>query len=148
MTALLAVFAHVICNPAEPSARNDIALTEVVVGFFGRLEFLTSGVTAFTKTGEIVRQARIAVDHVWQNHTSPTADAPPLGAVQMDENSHMGLENEVLPEPPLDYSTLECSTFDSFPTGPRSDQQIPFGFEDLMDFDTRFSFLEDGTDAF
>ena len=122
---------------------------EVVVGFFGRLEFLTSGVTAFTKTGEIVRQARIAVDHAWQNRNSPTADPQPLGTVQMDENLHMGLENEGLPQPPppLDHSTLECSsTFDSFPTAaPWSDQQIPFVFEDLMDFDNRFSFLEDGT---
>lgn len=31
---------------------------EVVVGFFGRLEYVTSGEAAFTKTAEFVRQAR------------------------------------------------------------------------------------------
>jgi hypothetical protein len=148
MTALLAVFAHVIYNPTELSARNDIALMEVVVGFFGRLEFLTSGVTAFTKTGEIVRQARIAVDHVCQDRASPTPDLPPLGTMQMDENSYMGLKNNIFQQAPQDYSTLECSTFDWSQTAPQPDQQIPFVFEDLMNFDNRFLSMESESDQF
>jgi hypothetical protein len=35
---------------------------EAVVGFFGRLEYITSGETAFTKTAEFVRQARRVTD--------------------------------------------------------------------------------------
>lgn len=35
---------------------------ETVVGFFGRLEYVTSGEAAFTKTTEFVRQARKVID--------------------------------------------------------------------------------------
>ena len=64
MTALLSVFSHVINKPTLASAKNDIALMEVVIGFFGRLEFLTSGIAAFTKASDIVRKARDAVERV------------------------------------------------------------------------------------
>jgi hypothetical protein len=43
------------------SASNDIALMEVVVGLFGRLEFITSGIAAFTKAREFVRLAQTVV---------------------------------------------------------------------------------------
>jgi hypothetical protein len=62
MTALTTIFMHVVSKPLEQTASNDIALMEAVVGFFGRLEFVTSGVAAFTKTGEFVRQARKVVE--------------------------------------------------------------------------------------
>jgi len=55
MTALITIFMHIITYPTESSTQNDIALMEVVVGFFGRLEFVTSGEAAFTKTGEFIR---------------------------------------------------------------------------------------------
>lgn len=58
MTALVTIFMHIICNPLAACNHNDIALMEVVVGFFGRLEFVTSGEAAFTKTGEFARHAR------------------------------------------------------------------------------------------
>jgi hypothetical protein len=61
MTALTTIFMHVVCHPADASTSNDIALMEVVVGFFGRVEFMTSGEAAFTKTSEFVRQARWVV---------------------------------------------------------------------------------------
>lgn len=71
MTALVTVFMHVVSNPLEATASNDIALVEVVIGFFGRLEFVTSGVAAFTKTGEFVRQARSVVEEAKANTSSP-----------------------------------------------------------------------------
>ena len=40
---------------------------ETVVGFFGRLEYVTSGEAAFTKTTEFVRQARSVVDNFRRN---------------------------------------------------------------------------------
>ncbi|KAH6879562.1 fungal-specific transcription factor domain-containing protein [Thelonectria olida] len=61
-TALTTLFAHVVTSPDNASTRNDIALMEVVVGFFGRLEYITSGETAFTKTTEFVRLARRIAD--------------------------------------------------------------------------------------
>ncbi|KAL1898524.1 hypothetical protein Sste5346_003428 [Sporothrix stenoceras] len=65
MTALTTLFVHVVATSSThtttdaSSTRNDMALMEVVVGFFGRLEYVTSGEAAFTKTAEFVRQARI-----------------------------------------------------------------------------------------
>jgi hypothetical protein len=61
LTAFIALFTHVISNPVAESASNDIALLEVVVGLFGRLEFITSGIAAFTEAREFVRLARTVV---------------------------------------------------------------------------------------
>lgn len=62
MTALTTIFMYVVSNPSGVSIRNDIALMDVVVGFFGRLEYMTSGETAFTKVAEFARQARSIAD--------------------------------------------------------------------------------------
>lgn len=64
---------HIVINPLSASTHSDIALMEAVVGFFGRLEFMTFGEAAFTQTSEFVNQARrIVVEAVAQNkHTSP-----------------------------------------------------------------------------
>jgi hypothetical protein len=61
-TALTTIFVHIVSNPPSESTQSDIALMEAVVGFFGRLEYITSGETAFTKTAEFVRQARRVTD--------------------------------------------------------------------------------------
>ncbi|KAF9877908.1 hypothetical protein CkaCkLH20_04484 [Colletotrichum karsti] len=57
-TALTTIFVHVVSNPPDVRTQSDIALMETAVGFFGRLEHITSGEAAFTKTTEFVRQAR------------------------------------------------------------------------------------------
>lgn len=53
---------HIVTNPNASTAQSDIALMEMVVGFFGRLEYITSGEAAFTKTTDFVRQAREITD--------------------------------------------------------------------------------------
>ncbi|KXH45058.1 hypothetical protein CSIM01_01187 [Colletotrichum simmondsii] len=60
--ALTTIFVHVVSNPHDSRNQSDIALMETVVGFFGRLEYVTSGEAAFTKTTEFVRQARRVVE--------------------------------------------------------------------------------------
>ncbi|EXF79115.1 hypothetical protein CFIO01_09512 [Colletotrichum fioriniae PJ7] len=60
--ALTTIFVHVVSNPYDSCNQSDIALMETVVGFFGRLEYVTSGEAAFTKTTEFVRQARKVID--------------------------------------------------------------------------------------
>lgn len=62
MTALITLFIHIIRNPSDPSANQDLALMEVAVGFFGRTEYVTSGEAGFTTVTEFVRQARLIVD--------------------------------------------------------------------------------------
>lgn len=61
MTAITTIFMHIVCNPLGTSVSNDIALMDAVVGFFGRLEYITSGEAAFTRMGELVQQARCIV---------------------------------------------------------------------------------------
>jgi hypothetical protein len=67
VTALTTVFTYVVCNPLSDSAGNDIALMEVVIGHLGRLEFITSGCSAFNKFGELVRLARGVVQKARQD---------------------------------------------------------------------------------
>jgi hypothetical protein len=67
VTALTTVFIHVVSNPLSDSASNDIALMEVVIGHLGRLEFITSGGSAFNKFGELVRLARGVVQSARQS---------------------------------------------------------------------------------
>ncbi|KAL2851931.1 hypothetical protein BJY01DRAFT_244865 [Aspergillus pseudoustus] len=61
-TALTTIFIHVLSSPLEKSTPCDIILMETIVGFLGRLEYVTSGEAAFTNTREFVRQARLFVD--------------------------------------------------------------------------------------
>ena len=52
---------HTVTTPLSTSEYSDIALMESVAGFFGRLEFMTLGEAAFTRTSEFARQARRTV---------------------------------------------------------------------------------------
>lgn len=79
-TALTTIFMHVVCSPPDDSIQNDIALMEVIVGFFGRLEYITSGEAAFTKTTEFVRQARSVL------RTSSTPTGPHSQSSGPDHN--------------------------------------------------------------
>jgi hypothetical protein len=58
---MMTLFTNVVADPLAPTANTDIALMEVVTGFFGKLEFCTSGGMAFTKTAELSRLARKAI---------------------------------------------------------------------------------------
>ncbi|UPL04054.1 hypothetical protein LCI18_014988 [Fusarium solani-melongenae] len=78
-TALTTIFVHVASNPNDESTRNDIALMEVIVGFFGRLEYITSGEAAFTKASEFVHQARRIVDRYADGGRSDSRGNEPRG---------------------------------------------------------------------
>ncbi|KAF5021355.1 hypothetical protein F66182_6600 [Fusarium sp. NRRL 66182] len=58
LTSLITIFVHTVSNPPSELTDRDIALMEILVGVFGRLEYVTAGQTAFTKTTEFVRLAR------------------------------------------------------------------------------------------
>jgi hypothetical protein len=73
-TALTIVFSHVIANPLLPTARNDIALMDVVTGLFGRLDFVSSGLMACSESGEFTRLARATVDRAISNHKDHLLD--------------------------------------------------------------------------
>ncbi|KAH6974974.1 fungal-specific transcription factor domain-containing protein [Ilyonectria sp. MPI-CAGE-AT-0026] len=85
-TALTTIFVHVVSNPDDESTRNDIALMEVIVGFFGRLEYITSGEAAFTKATEFIHQARRIADRYDDGRRSDSRGHEPRGrgAVNQD----------------------------------------------------------------
>ena len=58
---LINLFVHVLKHPTASSAASDIALMEVIVGQFGRLEFASSGQMSFSFAREIAGLARTAV---------------------------------------------------------------------------------------
>ncbi|KAH7131835.1 fungal-specific transcription factor domain-containing protein [Dendryphion nanum] len=63
MTALTTLFLNAVYDSMDSCTSNDVALMDVAVGFFGRMEFVTAGEAAFTKMREFGRQAR----HLIQN---------------------------------------------------------------------------------
>lgn len=60
---------------------------EFVVGHLGRLEFMTSGGTAFNRIGELVRLARLIV-HRARSET-PTGTSLPLSGNQSPANKSL-----------------------------------------------------------
>ncbi|KAK7425083.1 hypothetical protein QQZ08_008360 [Neonectria magnoliae] len=109
-TALTTIFVHIVSNPPDDRTQSDIALMETVVGFFGRLEYVTSGEAAFTKTTEFVRQARNVTDRYSrdrgranqrslsqaQNSSLPTEVAMPLqDCVDTTADSQMQASNSI-----------------------------------------------------
>lgn len=92
MTALTTIFVHVVSNPFDESAQNDIALMEVIVGFFGRLEYVTSGEAAFTKTTEFVRRARSVTDR--RVNAARAASNSETLEVQANPRGYLGLSLE------------------------------------------------------
>jgi hypothetical protein len=66
-TALTVVFSHIIAHPLLPTAHNDIALTNVVTGLFGRLDFVSSGLMSCSESGEFTRLARATVERATSN---------------------------------------------------------------------------------
>jgi hypothetical protein len=73
-TALTIVFSHVIANPLLSTARNDIALMDVVTGLFGRLDFVSSGLMSCNEYGEFTRLARVTVERAISNHKGHLLD--------------------------------------------------------------------------
>ncbi|CAG9981767.1 unnamed protein product [Clonostachys byssicola] len=82
-TALTTIFVHIVCNPPSDTTPTDIALMETVVGFFGRLEYVTSGEAAFTKTAEFVRQAR----NIHNKYSKDRAQARQCESIQVQGNN-------------------------------------------------------------
>jgi hypothetical protein len=68
------VFSHVIANPLLPTARNDIALTDVVTGLFGRLDFVSSGLMSCSESGQFARLARATVERAISKHEGSLQD--------------------------------------------------------------------------
>jgi hypothetical protein len=79
-TALSTIFFYVLSSPLEESTPNDIALMETIVGFLGRVEYITSGGSAFTNTREFVRQARLFV--ATRRRSTDTTISPGLGTAE------------------------------------------------------------------
>jgi hypothetical protein len=73
-TALTIVFSHVIANPLLSTARNDIALMDVVTGLFGRVDFVSSGLMSCNEYGEFTRLARATVERAISNYKGHLLD--------------------------------------------------------------------------
>ncbi|KAF9888883.1 hypothetical protein FE257_008253 [Aspergillus nanangensis] len=111
-TALATIFMHTVTTPLSVSANSDIALMEAVAGFFGRLEFMTFGEAAFTKTSEFARQARrIVAKAVEQNQNRHhTTDTPNYQHPSMTVHDDDGdLTSRPVQAPALDGISTACT---------------------------------------
>ncbi|KAE8421238.1 fungal-specific transcription factor domain-containing protein [Aspergillus pseudocaelatus] len=95
-TALATIFMHTVTAPLSVSALSDIALMEAVAGLFGRLEFMTFGEAAFTKTSEFARQARCIVEKALsQNQSKRRVPGESTGQKEMLHPSSVALTSEM-----------------------------------------------------
>ncbi|KAJ5633485.1 fungal-specific transcription factor domain-containing protein [Penicillium lividum] len=122
-TALTTIFVHIVSSPPSASTQSDIALMEAVVGFFGRLEYITSGETAFTKTAEFVRQARRVTDiqisarsSARQRLSDPPASNHTTTRTAVPLHGYPGASSDTLEMP----DTANCDTAAAYerPIGP------------------------------
>ncbi|KAL5356329.1 fungal-specific transcription factor domain-containing protein [Aspergillus floccosus] len=112
-TALATIFMHTVTTPLSVSACNDIALMEAVAGFFGRLEFMTFGEAAFTKTSEFARQARRIVEKAArQNQNKRRARGASNGHYDMENTSDQrpGSDNHDANVPVHEPVSTACPT--------------------------------------
>lgn len=108
LTALTTIFLHVVSNPFDESTQSDIALMEVIVGFFGRLEYVTSGEAAFTKMTEFVRQARSVTDNAARAHSNTTSPEPRTNCrLSLALSPEDGMDTEETPLEPAGISATQ-----------------------------------------
>lgn len=76
---------------------------EVIVGFFGRLEYITSGEAAFTKASEFVHQARRMADRYDDGGRSDSRGHEPRGRDAMDQDYPLDNRSE------MDFMSLDVT---------------------------------------
>jgi hypothetical protein len=87
----MTLFAHVISEPLNPTAADDIALMEVVNGLFGHLKFLSSGLTSLGEAKEFARLAQLAVHNAKAGAGDPILSAD-SGLVDATQSPRSALE--------------------------------------------------------
>ena len=133
---------------------------EAVAGFFGRLEFMTLGEAAFTKTSEFARQARrIVAKAVNQNqagsHDTPRERQPGITVYDSD-NDLVGLPDLPIafepnssnwPAPDKQHVSLQTRPDGMGYTAPDSGMECdPPGFESIFPNIRSNNIMNDGID--
>lgn len=76
LVGLINLFIYVLKYPTLPTTYSDIALMDVAVGHFGRLEFASTDL-AFPFTRDVASLARIMVEKTREGFPSGDAPSPP-----------------------------------------------------------------------
>ncbi|KAH8596177.1 fungal-specific transcription factor domain-containing protein [Bisporella sp. PMI_857] len=128
VTALIAIFMHVVCNPLLASVNNDIALMEVVIGLLGRLEFTTSGGVPFNKVGELVRLARLVVENARQKSDQNLLRHPPTTTAYPTQNDIFDVVSSSTSNPDQSSLSVAQSSYDHvFPSPSNTSEQLRQG---------------------
>jgi hypothetical protein len=106
LVGLINLFIYVLKYPTLPTANSDIALIDVAVGHFGRLEFASSDL-AFPFTRDVASLARDLVRKTREGFPSGDATSPPSDSLtepaildatfdSVDDVSFLGLNSPCL----------------------------------------------------
>jgi hypothetical protein len=115
-TALTYLFMHVVGEPLASSARHDIALIDMVIGLFARLEFVSSRMMTVPKVGEF---SRIARDVITQAERAQTAGIGDVSLHHSDNHRHHSLIESLGSHSPSNSRILDGSTAEVFSAGPQ-----------------------------
>lgn len=81
LVGLVNLFIYVLKYPTLPTTHSDIALMDVAVGYFGRLEFASSDL-AFPFIREVASLARVMARKTREGFPSSEAPSPPLDSLR------------------------------------------------------------------
>jgi hypothetical protein len=115
----MTLFMHVVSDPLNPMAMDDIALMEVVTGLFGRLKFLSGGLRSFDQAKEIVRMAQLGMHNarMASGILSPSADSDrgetnyPAVAPHVSSNDNSPISNGEVQKDAVTSHTSICDQF-------------------------------------
>src|SRR5258706_5918724 len=90
LVSLINMFIYVLKYPTLPTTQSDIALMDVAVGHFGRLEFASSDL-AFPCTREMTSLARVMVRKTREGIMASEAVSPPSENLMRGVGVHTSL---------------------------------------------------------
>jgi hypothetical protein len=120
-TALTYLFMRVVDEPLAASAHHDMALIDMVIGLFARLEFVSSGMMTVPKVGEFSRMARDVVTQA-ERVQAERAQAAGIGDVslhRLHNHGHHSFIQLLGSNSPSNSRIIDGSTTEVFSAGPQ-----------------------------
>lgn len=79
LTAVLTVFTHAVSHPSRAGLEDDVILLQIAAGYFGMLEYVTSGMVGMRNVSDLIRYAGLIADdqsHSTAHNSSQQAEDP------------------------------------------------------------------------
>ncbi|KAM5357363.1 hypothetical protein ACJZ2D_016339 [Fusarium nematophilum] len=110
LIGMINMFICILNSPTSENTQRDISLLEMVVGYFGYLDYASDGTISFSFTASLGTWARQAVCNATAQKESPLASNPPPDSDQQIEYGDLDFFNEI-----GDF-TFDHTALDDWPT--------------------------------